>query len=134
MNLFSAHGPLRVALLAAAALLFEAGASVAQTPQPAAEAPLCVYLDRSYSEGATICPQARFMLICSAEGAKLVWKAVADRSLADRCLRPTIATEDPVPPVRRRIARSLPSPASAPSPTAGTSAKCFAFNGRRYCE
>jgi hypothetical protein len=116
-----------------AALFFVCGAQVAfaQSPQGAASASVCVYHDRTYSEGAAICPQARFMLSCSVDQGKLVWRAVTDRSLSERCVVPTVVAERVryrPPPRIQRIARTITAPAADPS------AKCFVFNGKRYCE
>jgi hypothetical protein len=121
----SLHRLSGVVMLAALIVICGTRAGVAQAPQ----ASLCIYQDKTYSEGAAICAQTRFMMMCSLDGSKLVWKAVADRALADRCLRPTAAADLPARPLhRQRIARTLPPP------VAGTSAKCFTFNNRQYCE
>jgi hypothetical protein len=130
------HPASLLSLLAASLAVCGPRTALAQSADP----PVCVFLDRSYSEGATVCPQTRFMLMCSSEGSKLIWKTVSDRSLAERCLRPTTAAGDLAEPLRQRrlrIARSSPPPAPpplAPLPAASTSAKCFVFNGKRYCE
>lgn len=119
---------LRGAMVAVFALVAGAGAASAQSPQTSDDA-LCVYHDRTYSEGAAICPQVRFMLMCAAAGDKLVWKAVTDRSLSDRCVRPTVGHPGFVRPTRsQRVART------SPPPTAGISSRCFTFNNKRYCE
>jgi hypothetical protein len=122
---------LRTAMTAALILMCGAQVAFAQSPQGAASASVCVYHDRTYSEGAAICPQARFMLSCSADQGKLVWRAVTELSLSERCVVPTVIAER----VRhrrlariQRIARTITTPAAEPA------AKCFAFNGKRYCE
>jgi hypothetical protein len=122
---------LRTAMLTALVLVGGAGTVFAQSSQAAGSASVCVYHDRTYSEGAAICPQARFMLSCSADQGKLVWRAVTDRSLADRCVVPTVVAERVLhrqPSRIQRIARTITAPAADPA------AKCFAFNGKRYCE
>jgi hypothetical protein len=128
LSAHSLHRLTGIVMLVALIVVCGTRAGLAQALQRPGETSLCVYQDRTYSEGAAICPQTRFMLMCSADGARLVWKAVADRAVADRCLRPTVAADLPVRPLhRQRIARTSP-------PVAGTSARCFTFNNRQYCE
>jgi Protein of unknown function (DUF1496) len=122
---------LRLVMLAALVLLCEARPVVAQTPGGTGGAAVCVYRDRTYSEGAAICPQTRLMLLCSFESQRMVWKTVADPALSDRCVAPALSAHRA--PSRRsvravRVART-PSPAVADG-----AAKCFTFNNKRYCE
>ena len=89
----------------------------------------CVYQSRSYSAGAFICVQKSLMQACTSDGARPVWRIVADKDIADRCV-------SPLPPAqyrkrmvhRTRVARQIAAPAQP------NSAKCFVFNGKRYCE
>ena len=95
---------------------------------------LCVYHDRSYSDGAHICIQRQLMMSCTAEGGRAVWRIVEDRRLARLCATPVaagrIAGWDP-PEVRwprhRRQTSAVPAKAQS-------SGKCFTFVGRRFCE
>jgi hypothetical protein len=112
--------------------LIVACALIAPTTVGAQQAVTCLYGSRAYSEGAFICVQRSLMLSCSSEGARLAWKVVADKDLSDRCLVPTTVTAyAPAPRVQsRRVQRSRPRPVAA----ASVGAKCFTFNGKRYCE
>jgi hypothetical protein len=122
---------LRTTILAALLLASEPPIAFAQPSQASGRASVCVYHDRTYSEGAAICPQVRFMLMCTSEHDKLVWRAVTDRSLFDRCLAPTVTAER----VRHRPSLSGQRIArTSLAPAVDTSAKCFTFNGKRYCE
>jgi Protein of unknown function (DUF1496) len=98
----------------------------------AADQALCIYHNRSYSEGAHICVQPQLMLSCAAEGARAVWKIVDDTRLAQLCATPVQAG---------RLARwerpepRAPEPRRRPSlPADARSAKCFTFMGRHFCE
>jgi uncharacterized protein DUF1496 len=98
------------------------------SPLHAAES-VCVYQSRSYSEGAFICVQKSLMQSCSADGTRMLWKVVADKDIGDRCVTPIPPAESRRRFVHRtRIARQIVAPAQE------NSAKCFFFNGKRYCE
>jgi len=89
----------------------------------------CVYQSRSYSEGAFICVQKSLMQACTSDGARLVWRIVADKDIADRCVSPLASAQYRKRIVHRtRVARQIAAPAQP------NSAKCFVFNGKRYCE
>jgi Protein of unknown function (DUF1496) len=93
---------------------------------------VCVYQSRSYSEGAFICVQKSLMQSCTSDGSRMVWRVVADKDLGERCLAPLQSVESRKWTARRhRVARH---PAAAPAPAQQASAKCFMFNGNRYCE
>jgi Protein of unknown function (DUF1496) len=93
---------------------------------------VCLYQSRSYSEGAFICVQKSLMQSCTSDGSRLVWRVVADKDLGERCLAPLQSVESRKWTARRyRVARH---PAAAPAPAQQASAKCFMFNGNRYCE
>jgi len=104
----------------------------AAAPRAVQEPATCLYGSHAYSEGAFICVQKSLMLSCSAEGARLAWKVVADKDLSERCLVPTIVTAyAPAPRAQiRRVQHARPRPVAAVS----VGAKCFTFNGKRYCE
>jgi hypothetical protein len=95
----------------------------------AQDAPVCVYDSRSFSEGASLCVQRHLMMSCAVTDTRAVWKLVEDRAISRMCLRPTrpAAAESASPP-RRQLARRLSHAAR------GGEAKCFVFNGKRYCE
>lgn len=121
---------MRALALLALAVICAAPAAVAQTASGSG-ASVCIYSNRSYSAGAAICPQARFMLTCAQENDKLVWKIVADQALANRCLAPSVTADTPA---RRRHARVRPVRTAARAPAPTPSAKCFVFNNKQYCE
>jgi hypothetical protein len=108
-------------------LLFGAAMTLMISAAAQAAGPTCLYQSRSYSEGAYICVQRSLMQTCASDGA---WRVVMDRELSDRCVAPLTFTAP-----RKRIvhrARVVRQTVTAPVETA--SAKCFVFNGRRYCE
>jgi hypothetical protein len=118
-------GGLRILVLSALSLI--------AADRAAAEQVLCVYHNRSYSDGAHICIQQQLMMTCAAESGRAIWRIVADERLARLCASP-VATgriahgeRQPRWPVNRRQA------AAAPVNVPG-SGKCFTFMGRRYCE
>jgi Protein of unknown function (DUF1496) len=90
---------------------------------------VCLYQSRSYSEGAFICVQKSLMQACTSEGSRLVWRIVADKDIGDRCVTPIPTIE-----ARRRIVRRTRVARQVVAPTEPISAKCFVFNGKRYCE
>ena len=98
-------------------------------------APLCIYEGNSFSEGANICAQASLVLACTMVGERAVWKVVTDREISRLCVTPRREEESSYRP-HRRIARHMPSSSIAPAtePPATGSAKCFTFNGKRFCE
>lgn len=109
-------------------LLLSAWTMTPSLASPAhAAGPACVYQSRSYSEGAFICVQKSLMQACTSDGARLVWRIVADRDIADRCVTP-------LPAVRKRTVHRTRIARQVAAPTQPNSAKCFVFNGKRYCE
>ena len=90
---------------------------------------VCLYQSRSYSEGAFICVQKSLMQACTSDGSRLVWRIVADKDIGDRCVTPIPAIE-----ARKRIVRRTRVARQVVAPTEPVSAKCFVFNGKRYCE
>ncbi len=98
----------------------------AQSPS----APICVYDSKDYSDGAYICVQKSMMLTCQTDAAKATWKIVTEKDLNDRCIAPIMRSNIHEPRVRRR---QYVRPAAATA-QADPSAKCFNFNGKRYCE
>ena len=107
----------------AGSCLVSGAAIFLHSPVMAAGSPVCLYNSRSFSEGAFICVQKSVMLSCASDGTRAVWKPVADQYLA--------AT--PFTQARRFVHRTrAPRAQSVAADQAG--AKCFTFNGKRYCE
>lgn len=102
----------------------------APEPKPNAS-PVCLYESKAYSEGAFVCVQKSLMLTCTADGARVSWKPVADKDINDRCTVPTVQYASPQlrPHHHRRhfVVRRI-------HPLVDNPAKCFIFNGVRYCE
>jgi hypothetical protein len=122
---------IRSFVVAACLACVSATTALAQT---APASPVCVYENTSYSDGALICIYRSLMLSCSQDGAKASWKQVTDPKLASVCEassarpRPRVV-EAPPRPHRRHGVRHAPVRVQA-----DRSAKCFAFNGKQYCE
>lgn len=87
----------------------------------------CLYQSRSYSEGAFICVQKSLMQACTSDGGRLLWRIVADKDIADRCVTP-------LPSIRKRMVHRTRIARQVAAPAQPNSAKCFFFNGKRYCE
>ena len=103
---------------------------VAHAQAPSSNAPLRVYDSKDYSDGAYICAQKSMMLTCQTDGAKATWKIVTDKDINDRCIAPIVRANITEPRVRRR---NYVRPVTA-RVYADPNAKCFNFNGKRYCE
>jgi uncharacterized protein DUF1496 len=111
------------------ALLFGSTAALCiVSPLHAADS-VCLYQSRSYSEGAFICVQKSLMQACTSDGTRLVWRIVTDKDIGDRCVTPIPTIE-----ARKRIVRRTRVARQVVAPTEPVSAKCFVFNGKRYCE
>jgi hypothetical protein len=106
-------------------------AAVAAPEQRAGAGPVCLYNSRSYSDGAYICVQKSLMLTCASDGAHATWKAVLDKDINERCTAPM--TFD-YPAERRAHSHRRHVVLHRVHPVAEGSAKCFAFNGKQYCE
>jgi hypothetical protein len=102
----------------------------AHAQAPSSSAPLCVYDSKDYSDGAYICAQKSMMLTCQTDGTKATWKIVTDKDINDRCIAPIVSANITEPRVRRR---NYVRPVTA-RVYADPNAKCFNFNGKRYCE
>ena len=104
-------------------------ASAAPETKPNA-GPVCLFESKAYSEGAFVCAQKSLMLTCTADGAHVSWKPVADKDINDRCTAPAVQhyAEPPRPRIYRHhfVVRRVPPQVYPP--------KCFVFNGREYCE
>jgi len=114
-------------------LLFGCGVMLLTAAAAHAADAACLYQSRSYSEGAYICVQRSLMQTCTSDGGRILWRAVADGELSGRCTAPFSYAEPRRRIVHRaRVVRSAAAPAVARAEPA--SAKCFVFNGKRYCE
>lgn len=113
--------------LSRALLLTTFATLAAGTPSRAEQmSPVCVYASKNYSEGAFLCVQKSIALICRSDGAQPVWTTVTDKDLADRC-----ASAGPYSRPHRRVRTAFRAHHRNFSIEG---AKCFEFNGKRYCE
>jgi hypothetical protein len=87
----------------------------------------CIYASRSYGDGAVLCVQKSIALICRSDTGRFAWTTVADKDLADRCTAP----EPHMRPHHVRVRTAYRVRHHDPMIDA---AKCFVFNGKRYCE
>jgi hypothetical protein len=88
----------------------------------------CLYDSQAFSEGARICVQKNLMMVCSVNDMRPQWNLVQDKELSSYCLA-AIETFHRV----SRISRPRVHPRQ-PATASFESAKCFSFNGRRFCE
>jgi hypothetical protein len=93
--------------------------------QQAASSPTCIYESHAYSEGADVCVARSLMQTCTSEAGRLIWKTVTDPAIGGLCAGRQRSRWSGF---RHRVAHH------APRPAAPTSAKCFHFNGKTYCE
>jgi hypothetical protein len=108
------------------------GAQPAEAAPPNA-VPVCVYSNLSFSSGAQICVQKNLMMTCAINGDRSQWIVVSDTELSERCLGPSPRNITEVSiPVHRHVVRHVPPRSDAA--LIPTSAPCFTFNGRRFCE
>jgi len=111
-------------------------ATGATSPARAADPPLCIYDGNSFSEGAHICGQASLVMTCAVTGDRAVWKVVTDRDISRLCTTSSRSEAGTRPRAHRHAARRFSSNSVSPPigfpPT--DQAKCFTFNGKRYCE
>jgi len=113
-------------------LVFAGGMGAAwAAPEPKLNAsPVCLYESKAYSEGAFVCVQKSLILTCTADGARVLWKPVADKEINDRCTAPTVAHTPPEPRLHGHRRHFV----VARVRTQFDGSKCFQFNGRQYCE
>lgn len=100
-------------------------------PLQSSAGPACLYGSKSYSNGAYICVQKSLMLTCSSDGMHASWKIVTDRDISERCVTPMAFSVPPSP--HRRGYRTRVTHHRIDVGT-NSSAKCFDFNGKHYCE
>lgn len=94
-------------------------------------APVCTYQSETYSDGAYVCAQRSLMQQCAVSGTSATWKIVTDKDLNKLCLGPIVRRETSRRVAKLRIHRRAATAASA---VVDPNAKCFQFNGKRYCE
>ena len=95
---------------------------------------VCTYQSETYSDGAYVCAQRSLMQQCSVSGTNATWKIVTDKELGKLCVGPVARRETSRRTARlhHRLNRRAAAAATVVDPP--TSAKCFQFNGKRYCE
>lgn len=101
------------------AMLAASGGALAQTASP--QPPVCIFKSASYSEGAMVC-SGRLALKCEAENARVIWRVARDPDAADMCH------------IRHRSSQRSRSKVTQQPHSPAASSKCFAFNGKTYCE
>jgi hypothetical protein len=104
------------------ALVFASHARAAESSS------LCVYDNRSFSEGASICIQARLAMTCSLVADRVLWKV--DNEVSNLCVKPMqwISGERlQSRSARRSLRKKYEPPLSKVD-------KCFDFGGKHYCE
>lgn len=92
-------------------------------------APVCTYQSETYSDGAYVCAQRSLMQQCAVSGTSATWKIVADKDLNKLCLGPIVRRE-----TSRRVAKLRIHRRAATAAVVDPNAKCFQFNGKKYCE
>jgi hypothetical protein len=103
--------------------------SAAPADAQTVSADTCVYASKTYTSGAYLCLNKSLMLSCSSDGGHPAWKTVTEAPLADACG----ANEDFFVERRSRHAYAHRRFVTRP-PAIATSAKCFDFAGKHYCE
>jgi hypothetical protein len=92
-------------------------------------APVCVFESGSFSEGARICAEPGLLMVCSISGDRAVWTVSTDRDLGGVCA--ATPRRGAGRAARRHAGQRT---AAGGAPTTPDNAKCFTFNGKRYCE
>lgn len=92
-------------------------------------APVCTYQSETYSDGAYVCAQRSLMQQCAVSGTSASWKIVTDRDISKLCLGPIVRRD-----TSRRVAKLRIHRRPATAAVADPNAKCFHFNGKKYCE
>jgi len=96
---------------------------LANAQSASSSATICVYDSRSYSEGAEVCIARHFLLSCLVDNGRAVWKRVSDPEASQLCVRAFDQATLRHVAVRRHLPTRSPQ-----------SARCFAFNGKTFCE
>jgi len=94
-----------------------------------ASSPVCVYKSETYGEGAYLYPNRLLLLTCAVDAGRPLWKVVPTSRLNDlRAQGSNLAAATSPTPTDTQISNP---PKSTDS---GTQPKCFAVNGKRYCQ
>jgi hypothetical protein len=118
----------RIALLAVTAFTAMAGTLSTARSEPAPP-PACVYKSETYGEGAYLYPNRLLLLTCAVDAGRPLWKVVPTSKLNDlREQGSNLAIATSPGPVDTQISSPPKSPESGVQP------KCFAVNGKRYCQ
>lgn len=111
--------------VATAAMMLAAPATTHAQAAPS----VCTYQSETYSDGAYVCAQRSLMQQCAISGTSATWKIVTDKDLNKLCLGPIVRRE-----TSRRVAKLRIHRRAATAAVVDPNAKCFQFNGKRYCE
>jgi hypothetical protein len=114
----------RIALLVVTAFSIMTATLSAARSEPA-PSPVCFYKSETYSEGAYLYPNRLLLLTCAVDAGRPLWRVVPTGKLNDlRSQGSNLAAANSPGPIDTQIS----SPPKSPEP------KCFAVNGKRYCQ
>lgn len=117
----------RIALFAMTAFSVMTATLSTASSEPA-PSPVCFYKSETYSEGAYLYPNRLLLLTCAVDAGRSVWKVVPTGKLNDlRAQGSNLAAATSTGPADPQV--SPPRP-----PESGVQPKCFAVNGKRYCQ
>lgn len=117
----------RIALLAVTAFSTMTVTLSTARSEPA-PSPVCFYKSESYSEGAYLYPNRLLLLTCAVDAGRPLWKVVPTSKLNDlRVQGSNLAASANAGPTESQVS-------SPPPPGSGVQPKCFAVNGKRYCQ
>ena len=109
------------------AVLSAVTASLSAARSEPLPSPACIYKSETYGEGAYLYPNRLLLLACTIEAGRPQWKVIPISKLND------LRSQGSGP-----VSATAPEPtgtqASDPPKAAGNDQKCFAFNGKRYCQ
>lgn len=117
--------------IGAAAMVLGTPATTHAQAAPSQTAPVCIYQSETYSNGAYVCAQRALMQQCSVSGGSANWTIVTDEKLGKLCLAPVARRDSARRVAKLRLHRRAAAAATA---VVDPQAKCFNFNGKRYCE
>jgi hypothetical protein len=113
-------------------LMIAAFSAIAMTSAAKSEpvqSPVCYYKSETYSEGAYLYPNRLVLLNCTVEAGRPQWKVVPTSKLNDlRTQGSNLASATSPEPTSTQVNNP---PKATPSERGQ---KCFAVNGKRYCE
>ena len=94
-----------------------------------APSPVCFYKSETYSEGAYLYPNRLLLLTCAVDAGRPTWKVVPTSKLNDLRVQGSNLAAAANPGPMDTQTSSPPKP-----PESGVQPKCFAVNGKRYCQ